>query len=88
MSTSIRTPRRSSTGIPPRRCDRRARRNARVRDRRRTGPDVNAGEALTVPAERVHLVRNVGDGNATELATYGVEKGRPLFNVRKDGEHD
>ena len=53
-----------------------------------TGPDVNAGEALTVPAERVHLVRNVGDGNATELATYGVEKGRPLFNVPKDGEHD
>jgi hypothetical protein len=40
-----------------------------------------------VPAERVHLVRNVGDGNATELATYGVEKGR-LFNVPKDGEHD
>jgi quercetin dioxygenase-like cupin family protein len=42
---------------------------------------VNAGEALTVPAERVHAVRNVGDGNAAELATYVVEKGKPLLNL-------
>ena len=42
---------------------------------------VNAGEALTVPAERVHAVRNVGDGNAVELATYVVEKGKPLLNL-------
>jgi quercetin dioxygenase-like cupin family protein len=42
---------------------------------------VNAGEALTVPAERVHGVRNVGDGNAVELATYVVEKGKPLLNL-------
>jgi quercetin dioxygenase-like cupin family protein len=41
---------------------------------------VSAGEALMVPAEAVHAVRNVGDGNATELATYVVEKGRPLLN--------
>jgi hypothetical protein len=34
-----------------------------------------------VPAERVHAVRNVGDGNAAELATYVVEKGRPLLNL-------
>jgi hypothetical protein len=34
-----------------------------------------------VPAEAVHVVRNVGDGNATELATYVVEKGRPLLNL-------
>jgi len=42
---------------------------------------VSAGEALTVPAERVHSVRNVGDGEATELATYIVEKDKPLFNL-------
>jgi quercetin dioxygenase-like cupin family protein len=42
---------------------------------------VSLGEALTVPAERVHSVRNVGDGNAAELATYVVEKGKPLLNL-------
>jgi quercetin dioxygenase-like cupin family protein len=48
------------------------------------GRIVNAGEALTVPAERVHSVRNIGDGAATELATYVVVKGRPLFNLPED----
>jgi quercetin dioxygenase-like cupin family protein len=42
---------------------------------------VGAGGALTVPAEAVHAVRNVGDGNAAELATYVVEKGKPLLNL-------
>jgi quercetin dioxygenase-like cupin family protein len=42
---------------------------------------VSGGEALTVPAERVHAVRNVGDGTAIELATYVVEKDRPLLNL-------
>ena len=42
---------------------------------------VSAGEALMVPAEAVHAVRNVGNGKATELATYVVEKGRPLLNL-------
>jgi quercetin dioxygenase-like cupin family protein len=41
----------------------------------------NAGEALMVPAETVHSVRNVGDGNAAELATYVVEKGKPFLVV-------
>ena len=41
----------------------------------------NAGEALTVPAGVVHAVRNVGGGNAAELATYVVEKGKPLITV-------
>jgi quercetin dioxygenase-like cupin family protein len=49
------------------------------------GRIVSAGEALTVPAERVHSVRNVGGGNAAELATHIVEKGRPLFNLSEDG---
>jgi quercetin dioxygenase-like cupin family protein len=42
---------------------------------------VGAGDALTVPAEVVHSVRNVGDGDAAELATYIVEKGKPPFNL-------
>jgi len=42
---------------------------------------VSAGEALMVPAEAVHSVRNVGDGNAAELATYVVEKDKPLLNL-------
>ena len=42
---------------------------------------VEAGEALMVPAEAVHAVRNVGDGDAAELATYVVEKGKPLITL-------
>jgi quercetin dioxygenase-like cupin family protein len=38
-----------------------------------------AGDALTVPAGAVHSVRNVGNGDAAELATYIVEKGKPLL---------
>ncbi len=41
----------------------------------------NAEEALTVPAGVVHAVRNVGSGNAAELATYVVEKGKPLLTL-------
>jgi len=37
------------------------------------------GDTLTVPAGAVHWVRNVGSGNAAELATYIVEKGKPLL---------
>src|SRR5262245_31337983 len=40
-----------------------------------------AGEALTVPAEAVHAVRNVGTGNAAELATYVVETGKPFLVI-------
>lgn len=40
---------------------------------------VSAGEGLIVPAETVHAVRNVGPGNASELATYIVEKGKPFL---------
>lgn len=41
----------------------------------------NAGDALTVPAGAIHAVRNVGSGNAAELATYVVEKGKPLLTL-------
>ncbi len=40
---------------------------------------VSAGEGLMVPAETVHAARNVGSGNAAELATYIVEKGKPFL---------
>ncbi len=43
-----------------------------------------AGEALMVPAERIHSVKNVGDGAAAELATYVVEKGKPFLVVVDD----
>ena len=42
---------------------------------------VSAGEALLVPPETVHAVKNVGGGNAAELATYVVEKGKPFLVV-------
>jgi quercetin dioxygenase-like cupin family protein len=41
----------------------------------------HVGDALTVPAGVIHAVRNVGSGNAAELATYVVEKGKPLITV-------
>jgi hypothetical protein len=34
-----------------------------------------------VAADTVHAVRNVGDGNAAELAIYAVEKGKPFLIV-------
>jgi quercetin dioxygenase-like cupin family protein len=40
---------------------------------------VNTGEPFFVPAEAVHAVKNVGRGHALELATYVVEKGKPLL---------
>ena len=42
---------------------------------------VKAGEALMVPAETVHAMKNVGGSDAAELATYVVEKGKPLIRI-------
>ncbi|MDP9198670.1 MAG: cupin domain-containing protein [Pseudomonadota bacterium] len=39
---------------------------------------LKAGEALFIPAGTIHAATNVGAGNASELATYIVEKGEPL----------
>jgi quercetin dioxygenase-like cupin family protein len=41
------------------------------------------GQVLFIPAETIHEVRNVGSGNAAELATYIVEKGKPLVVLVK-----
>ena len=35
---------------------------------------LKAGEALFIPAGTIHAAKNVGTGNAAELATYIVEK--------------
>ena len=43
---------------------------------------LKAGEALFIPAGTLHAARNVGSGNAAELATYLVEKGKPLVAVK------
>jgi quercetin dioxygenase-like cupin family protein len=42
-----------------------------------------AGDVLFVPAGAIHSARNVGAGNAVELATYIVEKGKPLLTVEQ-----
>ena len=42
---------------------------------------VNKGEVFFVPAEAVHTAKNAGNGIASELATYFVEKGKPLIEV-------
>jgi quercetin dioxygenase-like cupin family protein len=42
---------------------------------------LDAGDVLLVPAETIHAVKNVGSGNAAELATYVVEKGKPFLVV-------
>lgn len=42
---------------------------------------VAAGGVLFIPAGAVHSARNIGSGNAVELATYIVEKGRPLVEI-------
>jgi quercetin dioxygenase-like cupin family protein len=41
------------------------------------------GQVLFIPAGTVHEARNVGNGNAAELATYVVEKGKPLVVLVK-----
>jgi quercetin dioxygenase-like cupin family protein len=42
---------------------------------------LKAGQALFIPAGAVHTARNVGIGNAAELATYIVAKGKPLVTL-------
>jgi quercetin dioxygenase-like cupin family protein len=44
---------------------------------------ITAGEVLFIPAGTIHAVKNVGSGDAAELATYFVEKGMPLVVLAK-----
>jgi quercetin dioxygenase-like cupin family protein len=40
---------------------------------------LKAGEVLFIPHGTIHSAKNAGTGNAAELATYIVEKGKPLL---------
>ena len=42
---------------------------------------LKAGDVLLIPAGTIHAAKNVGSGTAKELATYVVEKGKPLVVV-------
>ena len=44
---------------------------------------LKAGDVLFIPAQMIHSAKNVGSGNAAELATYFVKKGKPLLTVVK-----
>ncbi len=44
---------------------------------------LKAGDVLFIPYGTVHSARNPGSVNAAELATYVVEKGKPLLGLAK-----
>jgi quercetin dioxygenase-like cupin family protein len=44
---------------------------------------LKAGDVFFVPAGTIHAARNVGTSNAAELATYVVEKGKPVLTLVK-----
>ena len=44
---------------------------------------LRAGEVLFIPAGMIHSAKNVGSTNGAELATYIVEKGKPLLTLAK-----
>ena len=45
---------------------------------------LKAGDVLFVPAGTAHTAKNIGSSNASELATYTVEKGKPLITIIKE----
>ena len=44
---------------------------------------LKAGDVLFIPHGTPHAVKNVGPGDATELATYIIEKGKPLSVLKE-----
>jgi quercetin dioxygenase-like cupin family protein len=46
---------------------------------RKPSVTLEAGDVLFIPADTIHSVRNDGRGIGVELATYVVEKGKPLI---------
>ena len=44
---------------------------------------LKAGDVLFIPAGTIHAAKNVGSTNGAELATYIVEKGKPLITQVK-----
>jgi len=49
----------------------------------KTAVTLKAGEALFIPAGTIHTAKNVGKGNGAELATYIVDRGKPLVVLAK-----
>lgn len=47
----------------------------------KTPETLEAGDVLFIPAGAVHSAKNVGAVKGSELATYIVEKGKPLVEV-------
>lgn len=45
---------------------------------------LRAGEVLFIPARTIHSARNVGMGVGAELATYVVDKGKPLVVLSRE----
>jgi len=45
---------------------------------------VKAGDAFFVPAGTIHAAKNTGSAEAKVLATYVVEKGKPLATMVKE----
>jgi len=43
---------------------------------------LHAGQSLYIPAGAVHAARNAGGGPAAELATYLVDKGKPIVQAK------
>jgi quercetin dioxygenase-like cupin family protein len=44
---------------------------------------LKAGDVFFIPARVIHTAKNVGSGPGAELATYVVEKGKPLVVMVK-----
>jgi quercetin dioxygenase-like cupin family protein len=44
---------------------------------------LKAGDAFLIPSGKVHDAKNLGDGQATIIATYIVDKGKPLATPAK-----
>ncbi|NHZ99481.1 cupin domain-containing protein [Massilia sp. CCM 8734] len=44
---------------------------------------LQAGESLYIPAGAAHSAKNVSTGNSAELATYLVEKNKPIVVLEK-----
>jgi len=44
---------------------------------------LKAGDSLYIPEGTPHSAKNVGDANASELATYLLEKGKPVVVMSK-----
>ena len=49
----------------------------------RSAVTLKAGDVLFIPAGVPHAVKNVGSGNAAEIATYIVERGKQLLVPRQ-----